>query len=71
MRIVAPKPKRVVRQVMMAVRSVSHCDLNSKIFGGEVSFTRFLTDLEAFFAFGPSLSDEQRLRFCLTSVAID
>ena len=43
-------------------------------FSGEGSFTRFLTDLEAFFAFDPSLNDEQRLRFlplCLTSVARD
>ena len=41
---------------------------------GEGNFGRFLTDLEAFFAFDPSLNDEQRLRFlplCLTAVARD
>lgn len=43
-------------------------------FSGEGSFTRFLTDLEAFFAFDTSLDDEQRARFlplCLTGVARD
>ena len=43
-------------------------------FSGEGKFVRFLTDLEAFFAFDPSLSDEQRLRLlplCLTGVARD
>lgn len=43
-------------------------------FSGEGSFERFLTDLKAFFAFDPSLNDEQRLRFlplCLTGVARD
>ena len=41
---------------------------------GEGSFVRFLTDLEAFFAFDPNLNDEQRLRFlplCLVGVARD
>ena len=43
-------------------------------FSGEGKFVRFLTDLEAFFAFDPSLSDEQRQRYlplCLTGVPRD
>ena len=43
-------------------------------FSGEGNFGRFLTDLDAFFAFSPSVNDEQRLRFlplCLTGVARD
>ena len=41
---------------------------------GEGNFGRFLTDLEAFFVFDPSINDEQRVRFlplCLTGVARD